>query len=511
MARKDYYKVLGVDRNASPEEIRRAYRTLAKQYHPDVSDVDDGGERFREITAAYEVLKDPGNRAEYDRGGWGGEGLLWSSGRRAEQRRGPHVRWEDFLSMFDDISGFGFSSRPRPSAYSTRSGADRQTNRYERVDGIYIPEVIVGLLRAVRHAAYHEGEYIIVKSNHIDGFATPPLFRIKREGESVYIEFSMNVLYKERSMQRLETEAGFSWLRLDIFGEDLVGEQPCGYIRELVRLIVDKDLSWNFSEDELRRIYDLGQEVRLLTDIFGDGKVYSSYELKNALRGVDRTIQVEGDRLVLDVYDEAMIAMYIACDPHMELIKTDGYVNLVLAERTSETDLMRPLVVLYRERKNGERVWRPRVTPYFPIPGIEGTQEDERIFTEYKRNIGRIASCLMREEEVPADLRLYFIDLSRRRGSKRGMSKEWTGHKGRFKKHGLRDYIIRLFQPSTMDYGIRQELTIGGTKDPISREILREGRLSRTWLGDITFRFGNWDIKTWRDEETRLRGPEAGY
>ena len=66
MASKDYYSLLGVKRDASDEEVRSAYRRLARQHHPDVSESDDAGKRFKEITEAYEVLSDPQRRQRYD-------------------------------------------------------------------------------------------------------------------------------------------------------------------------------------------------------------------------------------------------------------------------------------------------------------------------------------------------------------------------------------------------------------------------------------------------------------
>jgi len=75
--KRDYYEVLGVDRNATDEEIRRAFRKLAFKYHPDHNHADKTGEKFKEINEAYEVLSDPDKRAAYDRFGHGGaEGLF---------------------------------------------------------------------------------------------------------------------------------------------------------------------------------------------------------------------------------------------------------------------------------------------------------------------------------------------------------------------------------------------------------------------------------------------------
>src|SRR5712692_6535070 len=66
MKYKDYYAILGVDRGASAEDIKKAYRKLARKYHPDVSKEPDAEEKFKEVAEAYETLKDPEKRAAYD-------------------------------------------------------------------------------------------------------------------------------------------------------------------------------------------------------------------------------------------------------------------------------------------------------------------------------------------------------------------------------------------------------------------------------------------------------------
>lgn len=80
MAAKDYYTLLGITRNSEEDEIRKAYRNLARKYHPDVNKETDAQERFKEINEAYEVLKDPEKRKRYDK-----YGSNWQRMRTADQ------------------------------------------------------------------------------------------------------------------------------------------------------------------------------------------------------------------------------------------------------------------------------------------------------------------------------------------------------------------------------------------------------------------------------------------
>ena len=81
MAKRDYYEVLGLSKGASAAEIKKAYRKLSKQYHPDINKEEGAEEKFKEITEAYEVLSDENKKAQYDQfghaafdGGAGGQG-----------------------------------------------------------------------------------------------------------------------------------------------------------------------------------------------------------------------------------------------------------------------------------------------------------------------------------------------------------------------------------------------------------------------------------------------------
>jgi len=78
--KRDYYEVLGIDRNATDEEIKRAFRKLAFQYHPDHNRNDGAEEKFKEVNEAYEMLSDPDKRAAYDRFGHGGAEEVFGRG-----------------------------------------------------------------------------------------------------------------------------------------------------------------------------------------------------------------------------------------------------------------------------------------------------------------------------------------------------------------------------------------------------------------------------------------------
>ncbi|HEU4396306.1 MAG TPA: J domain-containing protein, partial [Actinomycetota bacterium] len=114
----DYYQLLGVDREAGSEEIKRAYRRLARQYHPDVNGNDpEAAERFKEISKAYSVLSDPEKRQRYD--AYGEAGVEGFAAPVGDPFAGFGASFDDLLGAFFG-GGDPFTGRPR-----TRSRARR--------------------------------------------------------------------------------------------------------------------------------------------------------------------------------------------------------------------------------------------------------------------------------------------------------------------------------------------------------------------------------------------------
>jgi len=115
MAKQDYYEVLGIKRDAKPEEIKKAYRRLARKYHPDVNPGDKASEeRFKLTTEAHDVLSDPKKRSVYDRFGQYSDNLADAHARGAGPGAGRSTPGFDF-------SGFDWSTTTSPGGASTGS------------------------------------------------------------------------------------------------------------------------------------------------------------------------------------------------------------------------------------------------------------------------------------------------------------------------------------------------------------------------------------------------------
>lgn len=126
MNKRDYYEVLGVDKNASDADIKSAFRKLAKKYHPDVCKDPDGAEKFKEAQEAYAVLSDANERAKYDKYGHAAFNNNGASGGAG----GYDFSGFDFSSIFDEVFGGGdFSSFGNGFGFGGFGGNRRSSNK----------------------------------------------------------------------------------------------------------------------------------------------------------------------------------------------------------------------------------------------------------------------------------------------------------------------------------------------------------------------------------------------
>ena len=234
MAQKDYYKILGVSRSATAKEIKAAYRKLARKYHPDVNKAKDAAEKFKEATAAYEVISDPRKRKLYDQFGHAGVGAgapaagrtytRTQRGREGPFPRGGSFDFEDLFAAspfsgmsLDELLGAlgGYTRRSassqRPGRPARRGDAEypitlefmqavkgcttslrmrRSDGRQERIDVKIPPGVRDGAKVRVRGKGGAGpggvGDLIIVTT--VRGH---PYFR--REGNDIYVDLPLSV------------------------------------------------------------------------------------------------------------------------------------------------------------------------------------------------------------------------------------------------------------------------------------------------------------------------------
>lgn len=176
MEYKDYYKILGVDKSATQEEIKKKYRTLAKKYHPDLNkDNESAQEKFKEINEAYEVLSDAEKRKKYDTFG---SAYNFSGGQNFDPNQygfgnvhyeyGGGGDFSDFFNMFFGSSKSGGKSRKSGFSFSNisdlfGSSARKQRQIYESDLYISLKEAYSGTVKSLNLSLNNQNRKVDVK------------------------------------------------------------------------------------------------------------------------------------------------------------------------------------------------------------------------------------------------------------------------------------------------------------------------------------------------------------
>lgn len=135
---KDYYKILGIDKNASKEDIKKAYRKMALKYHPDKNNGDQASEaKFKEAAEAYEVLSDDGKKSTYDRFG--------TTDQTSSRNSGFGYNMDDIFSQFGDIFGDAFGRR-----YSSKKRKQRGSDLRIKVS-LTIEDILKGVNKKIKY------------------------------------------------------------------------------------------------------------------------------------------------------------------------------------------------------------------------------------------------------------------------------------------------------------------------------------------------------------------------
>jgi curved DNA-binding protein len=209
MEYKDYYKVLGLERGATQDEIKRVFRKLARKHHPDVSKDPDAEARFKEIGEAYEVLGDAEKRAAYDQ-----LGEEWKAGQQFRpppdwdagfEFSGPDFRRGEFSDFFETLFG-GMRGGEHPSRRDAGFSA-RGEDHHARIL-IDLRDAFTGAKRSValRVPAIDDGGHVVVRDRVLDvqipqGVVDGQHIRLKGQGAPGVGGMSAGDLYLEVSFK----------------------------------------------------------------------------------------------------------------------------------------------------------------------------------------------------------------------------------------------------------------------------------------------------------------------
>jgi curved DNA-binding protein len=190
MQYKDYYKILGVARNVGAEELKRAYRKLARKYHPDVSKEKNAEEKFKEVQEAYEVIRDPKKRAAYDE-----LGANWRAGEQFrpppdwEQRSGFRSGGGEEFGNFSDFFSSLFGG-----AAGGMGGGGFETRHFEADGGeidVTLEEAYAGTSRRVQLA--QAGGPVTIDVKVPAGIGEGQRLRVAGSGQRPTLQFQIRI------------------------------------------------------------------------------------------------------------------------------------------------------------------------------------------------------------------------------------------------------------------------------------------------------------------------------
>ena len=157
--KRDYYEVLGLSKGASEDDIKKAYRKLAKQYHPDINKAPDAEAKFKEVNEAYEVLSDPQKRSTYDQFGFAGmDGTGFGQGGFGGFGGMNMDDLGDIFSSFMGGMGGGFSGFNFGGRSSRRNGPMKGENRYMSMDIDFL-DAVHGVTKNINISVDKKCEY----------------------------------------------------------------------------------------------------------------------------------------------------------------------------------------------------------------------------------------------------------------------------------------------------------------------------------------------------------------
>lgn len=275
----DYYKILGIDKNASPEDIKKAYRKLARKYHPDLNPNDKAAEsKFKQVNEANEVLSDPEKRKKYDQYGkdWKHAEEFEKSGARQSRPReqgssraySGHYTEEDFSDFFSSMfgGGAGFQNSGRENV--KYKGADYKAELHLKLSDVYQSQkqtlTIDGKnIRLTIPAGVEDGQTIKIRGYGGEGINGGP------KGD-LYIKF---VIKNDTDFVR-EGNDLYSKINIDLYTAILGGEITVPTMDGKVKL----KLNPGTQNDTKVRLKGKGFPVYKVEGKFGD--LYVTYKVE---------------------------------------------------------------------------------------------------------------------------------------------------------------------------------------------------------------------------------------